>query len=405
MFEPVTKQAEVTNSPYDITAWSLPYAFGIETYAIKDRMTPASPESMPVAKAATEEANINSAYAYVLSWRDFGSAQVLAKILHAGIRVRYAEQPFAVGGRTYPAGSLIVSRSANAKAGADLYRQLSAATAGFQNPLTRFLPVFTGFVDKGGDLGSNKVQLLQEPRIALLTGEGTNSGSFGAIWHYFDQQLSYPVSLINVADAARMDLSKFNTLIFPGGTYRFLSEKGFSDQLKAWVSSGGKIIAMENAVSQFAKAGWGIKQKGEDEKTKDAKDDKEPYKLLKRYEDRDKESLANENSGTIYRVQLDNSHPLAFGYKDQYYTLKNSDAVYEYLKDDGWNVGILKKDNYMSGFVGVKAKEELRDGLVFGVQDMGRGKVVYLADDVLFRGFWENGKLLFANAVFMVQGY
>jgi hypothetical protein len=33
---------------------------------------------------------------------------------------------------------------------------------------------------------------------------------------------------------------------------------------------------------------------------------------------------------------------------------------------------------------------------------MGRGSVVYMVDDPLFRSFWENGKLLFSNAVFMV---
>jgi hypothetical protein len=44
----------------------------------------------------------------------------------------------------------------------------------------------------------------------------------------------------------------------------------------------------------------------------------------------------------------------------------------------------------------------LEDGLVFGVQDLGKGELVYLADDPLFRSFWENGKLLFCNAVFMV---
>jgi hypothetical protein len=27
---------------------------------------------------------------------------------------------------------------------------------------------------------------------------------------------------------------------------------------------------------------------------------------------------------------------------------------------------------------------------------------VYMADDPLFRSFWENGKLLFCNAVFLV---
>jgi hypothetical protein len=39
---------------------------------------------------------------------------------------------------------------------------------------------------------------------------------------------------------------------------------------------------------------------------------------------------------------------------------------------------------------------------LFGVQDMGRGAISYLADNVMFRSFWENGKLMFCNAVFLV---
>ncbi|HYE54706.1 MAG TPA: hypothetical protein VD996_07680, partial [Chitinophagaceae bacterium] len=70
--------------------------------------------------------------------------------------------------------------------------------------------------------------------------------------------------------------------------------------------------------------------------------------------------------------------------------------------EGGWNVGVLKKDAHVSGFAGVKTKEKLRDGLLFGVSDMGRGNVVYLADAVLFRSFWENGKLMLCNAVFLV---
>jgi hypothetical protein len=63
---------------------------------------------------------------------------------------------------------------------------------------------------------------------------------------------------------------------------------------------------------------------------------------------------------------------------------------------------VLKKDSQVSGFVGSELKAKLNDALVFGVQDMGSGKIVYLADNLMFRNFWENGKLMFCNAVFMV---
>jgi len=65
-------------------------------------------------------------------------------------------------------------------------------------------------------------------------------------------------------------------------------------------------------------------------------------------------------------------------------------------------VGVIKKENQVAGFVGSKLKDKMKDGLLFGVQDMGGGKIIYLADDLLFRSFWENGKLMFCNAVFIV---
>ncbi len=91
---------------------------------------------------------------------------------------------------------------------------------------------------------------------------------------------------------------------------------------------------------------------------------------------------------------------MAFGYPDYYFTLKLGDDRYEFL-EDGWNVGAIQQPA-RSGFVGSEIAEDLTDILVFGVENMGRGAVVYMVDNPLFRGFWQNGKLLFANAVFMV---
>ncbi|MCB0639172.1 MAG: hypothetical protein KDC54_21240, partial [Lewinella sp.] len=59
-------------------------------------------------------------------------------------------------------------------------------------------------------------------------------------------------------------------------------------------------------------------------------------------------------------------------------------------------------DPLISGFVGAAAKPRILESLVFGVQEKGRGSIVYLVDNPLYRGFWENGLFLFSNAVFMV---
>ena len=160
---------------------------------------------------------------------------------------------------------------------------------------------------------------------------------------------------------------------------------------------------MENAVQQLSKLDWGFRQKPEDGKSEDKKGEvKADYTLIQKYSDRERSELSNLNTGSIYRVEMDNTHPLAYGYGKEYYTLKQDASIYDFIKEGGWNVGIIKKNAYVSGFTGTKAKDRLKDGLLFGVLEVGNGSVVLMADDPLFRNFWENGKLLFCNAVFMV---
>jgi hypothetical protein len=142
---------------------------------------------------------------------------------------------------------------------------------------------------------------------------------------------------------------------------------------------------------------WAIKSKKPEDNIKSDT----AYGLLKIYEERERGSVSDITAGSIYKVQLDNTHPLAFGYPNYYYTLKKDDNIYEFLKD-GWNVGVIKKDEPVAGFVGYKLKARLKDGLLFGTQNLGNGSITYFTDDVLFRDFWENGKLMFCNAVFLL---
>ena len=65
-------------------------------------------------------------------------------------------------------------------------------------------------------------------------------------------------------------------------------------------------------------------------------------------------------------------------------------------------MGVIKKNSYSAGFIGTKARKELTDTFVVGTQDLGRGEVVYLGDNPLFRAFWQGGKLMFGNALFLV---
>jgi len=121
------------------------------------------------------------------------------------------------------------------------------------------------------------------------------------------------------------------------------------------------------------------------------------------YDQRERQRVKDFIRGSIYKVTLDSSHPMAFGFGDTYYSLKLGSSSYQFL-EDGYNVGYIKDDAIsVSGFSGDDAKAKLSNSMIFGEARMGRGSVVYLVDDVLFRSFWENGKLFFVNSVFFVN--
>ena len=399
---------------YDITAWAIPYVYGLQAYGLgalvaagstgnAAGMTDANaPALTPVEKAAAAAGSADSnRYGYAVRWTGMQSARFLAELLKKGVKTRFAEESFQSGGTNFEKGTLIITATGNNATGKNLW---SFVTIVAQKTGVALIPIVSGFVDKGADLGSDRVRLIHKPRVGVLTGEEVSSLNAGEVWHFFEQDLNYPVTQINVAELGRLNWKNFDVLILPNGYYKSLADKNAAEPFRNWIREGGRLIAMESTVEQLSKIEWGIRQKesSQDKKEEDKDKKDNDYSLLHRYGDRQRDEIANSVPGSIYKVELDNSHPLAFGYPDHYYTLKQDDNVYEFIKEGGWNVGIIKKDNYVSGFTGNKAKAKLKDGLIFGVQDMGRGEIIYMADDPLFRSFWENGKLLFCNAVFLV---
>jgi hypothetical protein len=386
LLEPKTFVAD--SNTYDITAWSLPYAYGLQAYGIKEaiKATPQKVVDVALSPPPSAPAVKGHAYAYVAAWRSVNDVQFLAALIKKNIKVRYAETPFEAGGKKFGAGSLIIARAGNES---DNFDDDVISTA--QACSRELTPLGTGFVEKGVDLGSSFIRYIHPPRLMLITGDGVSSEKMGEIWHFFDQQLGYPISLVRYKDFNRTKLGDFDVIIFADGNYDDFP----SERIQNWVRDGGKLIALEGAVEQLAgKKGFNIKKRDADT-TKD----KPSVKL---YAERNRESLESTVPGAIYKLNLDNTHPLGFGFPGYYYTLKLSDDIYDYLGDGGWNVGTVKKDGYVSGFVGQKSMNKIKNGLLLGVQNMGRGEVVYMVDDPLFRSFWENGKLLFSNAVFMV---
>ncbi|PVW13546.1 M14 family metallopeptidase [Marixanthomonas spongiae] len=392
LFEPKTKLS--TPVTYDITAWSLPYAYGLDAVASTSLVSATA--NLPATFKSNAPA-LNAA-GYIAKWDSMDDAAFLADLLKHDIRVRFSEKKLRFNGNTFDRGSLIITRSDNKS-----NKEFDTTVTQLANKHKRNLYASnTSFADTMTDFGSPDVKLINKQRIAVLQGEGTSSLSYGAIWHFFEQQLHYPVTAINTDDIGTINLTNYDVLVMPDGWYGHILNDDTFTKLEDWVRKGGKVIAIGQAVSQFeGKDGFALQHTKNDAAEENGA--ATPNDNLTPYDQREQENTKNMITGSIFKVTMDPSHPMAFGYGDTYFSLKLGSSAYGFL-DSGYNVGYIKGEaTNVSGFAGADAKKGLANSLVFGEDRVGNGSVVYLVDDVLFRSFWQNGKLLFVNSLFFVN--
>ncbi|MCZ4318780.1 M14 family metallopeptidase [Aequorivita viscosa] len=389
LFEP--NAALSTPVTYDITAWSLPYAYGLEAVASS---------TLVAANAANPKKTVSnppspSAAGYIAKWNSLKDAEFLSALMQQDIKVRFSEKELSFGGNNFGRGSLIITRSNN-KTNADFDK----ITTEIANKMGRQLYASpTSFADKLTDFGSQYVHLIKNKRVAMLQGEGTSSLSYGALWHFFETQLKYPITSINTSDIGNIQWSDYDVLVLPNGNYKSILDESAFKNLEEWINKGGKVVAIGNALKVFEdKEGFELK-KNETEKSEKQSDS---LGNMVPYANREMESTKNFITGSIYKITLDNTHPLAFGYDDTYYTMKLGSDSYKFL-NDGYNVGFINEPESVSGFSGEKAKKALKNSIVFAEAKKGKGSVIYMVDDVSFRSFWQNGKLFLANAIFFAN--
>ena len=389
LFEP---NAVLSDSlTYDITAWSLPYAYGLDATASEALVRINNAQRAPWSDGPTGVQK--GAYAHIGDWNSMKDARFLSDLIKNGVRVRRSERPFQLQGTSWGAGSLIITRADNDHI-PGFETVLQALVEKHEKSLT---PTSTGMVDSGKDFGSGYVGVIPPVKVAVLSGEPASTLRFGEVWHFFEQQLHYPVSVLDAEYFDRVDLEPYDVLVLPGGRgYRTFLDETRKGRLKEWVASGGRLIAMGGALSQLGgDGGFSIARKESEEADME-------NETLPAYAESSRERIRGEITGAIFKAQVDPTHPLAFGYGNSYYTLKLGSDTFT-LPGEGSVVSLGESPVPVAGFAGNKAVVNLPESLVFAMENHGSGQVVYMADNPLFRGFWENGKLFFANAVFMVD--
>ncbi|MCH2232781.1 MAG: M14 family metallopeptidase [Crocinitomicaceae bacterium] len=389
LFEPKTTLEDSVT--YDLTSWALPYAYGLNCIASEQKIDISDPQAFsPELSFAGDDTD---AIAFLIPWKSMSSARVLSALIEDKIRVRFAEKPFSFGEDKFESGTLIVLKSENAN------KEIGTSVLGAckENNVSCFT-TNTGMVDTGNDFGSPDVKLIDPPKVALITNQGF-APAIGEFWYYFEQELNYPITLLNVDDVRPDVLEDIDVLIATTGGL------GLADSLMAeWVSNGGKLIAVSSALNNFGPdSKFKIRNKVFDNE-EDVEEEKDAYENAHiHYCSRDRYAIGGSIQGAVYKCVVDNTNPLAFGYGKSYFSLKNSPSAYHWLKNGENPVYLDAESVPESGFVGNRVKDDQAKSMVFSVEKKGEGCAIFMVDSPIFRGFWENGKLLVANAIFFVN--
>lgn len=370
---------------YDLTAWCLVFAYGLDCYGTTSKVS-IKTTSNSILKPS-KIFNPKS-YAWVIPWGDLESAKLLSLLHQNKIKTRLAMKDAVVEDQVIPAGSLVILKADNNKS-EDLQKKLKSIL----QTTERYFQLNTAYSTEGGDLGGENYPLLQKPNVLSISGREVYASELGAVWHFFDDIIEYPISLVDKIHFNRINLSDYNTLILPAGSLQF--NDGEWGKIHQWVSSGGRLIFLGNALNAAVASGkFSIKN------SKSAQSDSLLTKeSITNFSDLERSLLSSAVAGAIIETNLDATHPLSFGVGDKYYSLKNGANSYGF--DPSSHIVSQVPSNFISyGFVGSKSKKSLKDDICIAVEKIGNGEVVYFVDNPLFRGFWEVGKLMFSNALF-----
>ncbi|PRP67136.1 M14 family zinc carboxypeptidase [Nonlabens agnitus] len=391
------KDTEFTDSLfYDISAWTFPLAFDLD-YSMNagniatgaDVTATMDQNSFEVNKASsTKKPLAVSDYAYLMEWNEYETPKVLNQLLRDEIIAKVAMQPFTLNGKTYDYGTIMIPVSRQPFSKNELQERLQEYTS---ETAVVVDAVSTGLTT-GIDLGSNSFVPLQDPKIALVIGDGIDSYDAGEIWHLMDQRYDIAITKIERDRLGRADLSNYNTIIYPNSYGS--PDKSTMESLQSWVRSGGTLIGFGNSLR------WMSSSKILPVTFKSTEN---PAKNVT-FEQRGDFNGAQVIGGAIFETQLDRSHPVAFGYKDsQLPIFRNSTLFVEADSTSYRNPIKYTNEPLMAGYISKPNLEALRNTRPFVHNNYGRGDVIGFTDNTNFRAFWYGTNKLMMNAVFFAK--
>lgn len=392
MFEKVTSFHDSVF--YDASTWTMALAYGLPHDALN-----ATIKFSKGARIKAEDVALNPTpvvktnYAYLIEWTEYNASRALYYLLSKNVFVKAAFKPFTaeINGakKNFGYGTLVIPVADQNISSDELFALVNEAsgTAGVD-----VLSVNTGFSLEGVDLGSNNVRTVQNPKVAMLIGDGVAATDAGAIWYLLDSKLKMPITKVNTSQLGQLRITDYNTLIMVAGNYSMLGESGVT-KIKNWVQQGGTLILMKTAIS------WAISNKLIDEQLR-KEDEKKETKRMDYVTAADYQG-SRAIGGSIYMGNLDITNPLGFGYTNRELPVYRNTSVFIEESKSPFNTVIrYTAKPLLSGYIHPTNLEKIKNSVSLQVSNMGQGRAILFVDDPAFRGYWNGTNKLFFNAIF-----
>jgi hypothetical protein len=372
-------------SSYDISAWSLPYAYGVEAHQTRDPID--AGWSATVAPGLPVSPTPPAPYGYLIPGGS-SSAKGVVQLLGNGVRLSVLSRGATIGGRRWSAGRWFVPILDNDS----LPRRIDEAGLG-----ALAAPLTSGRAEAGIDLGSEHVWPVKLPRVAVVSGAGVVPSSFGVQWHYLEQQLGLPFDALLLEDLAQLDLAGYDVVVLPDLRSRTLDGSAV-ERLREWVEAGGRLVAMAGGAAAAAAAFEVPVRKPL------GPDSVQPERLLLGRTDRLRGEREEEVTGVILAVRADSAHPVAWGAGGgspggPVFILHDGSLVFEPAPDVESVAYFPTRLAATSGIISKENLSRLENGAWLVTRSVGKGSVTLFADDPLFRLFWRETHSLYVNSL------
>ncbi|MDP5106932.1 MAG: M14 family zinc carboxypeptidase [Polaribacter sp.] len=367
---------------YDVSAWTFNHAFGVD---LDDNVSLSKVgDEITELKMKTGTITSKSDYGYLMPWNEFYAPKALNAILQKDIRAKVSMKNFKNAGNSYDYGTIFIPVQNQQLDASELHQFLEKIAL---ESNVQIVGVATG-LNEGIDLGSDNFSAITKPKVAMLVGDGITSYDSGEIWHLFDQRFDMHLTRLDMSSFTRTDIHKYTHIVIPNSNI----DKAAIEKLKEWVQNGGVLVGYKNTAKWLASNNMILL---------DFENAKIDSVQNVSFENKDLQSGAQYIGGAIFEANVDRSHPINFGYKNDKLALFRNSTLFIKADKKSYNNPIQYTSNpLLSGYISKENSKLIKNTVPFKAQKLGRGKVIVFTDNTNFRAFWFGTNKLLMNSIF-----